>query len=365
MLWLSFYNLNYGIGASASFIDQLNNLPQNVDVTIIEPNRVDLNRVKIELSKKVHRIEIPIPLTSTMASFLYPLFVFFYCLKETARFKPTIVFSMHHPFHSLSVTGHFISKIIRAPHIVDLRDVWRPMGLKPSLYGYLKDIFERIMAQFIKNDLMIFVCSENKQILESRTDLKFKNYLVLPNCVSDHLIEGVKVKKTPQNKEINFIFVGRVAEEYGLNKIQTILDAIPSFGYSPRLVVVGHSQVGIINNAKFLGNLPRQETINLIAESDVGIGPMYPTIAVPRKVVEYLSLGKIVIVGKNAVSKDIIKEYSEQILEISDTDDANDIVRKILSMIEKAKHRPKKTSNLYCSNKMKIILNQVLTTKKK
>ncbi len=350
--------MDYGIGASATMIDQLNDLPSNVLAVVIEPDRTDLPHVKIELSRMIQRFKILLPLRGAL-SLLYPFFAFFYGLNIASNLKPDIVFSMHHPFHTLSLTGHFISRILHVPHVVDLHDVLRPMGQKLTTSYFLKDVLERKVAKIIKNDTLIFVCNENKQILESRANINFNNVLVLPNCVSRSLVNNVDMKKHSEKKTIQFIFVGRISHEYGLNKIQALLDALPTFGYTPHLLVVGHDQTGVPDCATYLGTLSRRETIQLVAESDVGIGPLNPTIAVPRKVVEYLTLGKIVIVGKNAVSKDFLKEYEEYIIEISETEDVNKIISKLLTMLKTVNYDHKKMEKLYCINRMKKILEKV------
>lgn len=362
LLCFSFYNLDYGIGASATFLDQLNSLPENVFATVIEPNRTDLPQSDVELSTRVNRIKIPLPLTSSMFIF-YPVLAFFYGLKINSKIKSDVIFSMHHPFHFLSLTGHILSKIFHVPHVVALHDVWRPMGIDLTLIDYWADILEKIIAKLIKNDLMVFVCSEHRQILESRSKVKFLNSLTLPNCVSDSLIKGIQKKSIKSKNEINFIFVGRIGREYGLEKIQPIFDSLSSFGYEPHLLVAGHNQVGLPKYAKFVGNLTRRETIQLISESDVGIGHMYPTNTIPRKVVEYLALGKIVIIAKNSVSVDILRDYGELILEVSDADNPNQVAQKLLSLLNNPKDKPEKILNLYCSHRMKLILKRLLTKK--
>jgi len=358
LLFLSFYNLDYGIGASASLIDQLNDLPSAVKAIVIEPNRIDLPQVKVEVPAIVKRVKIPLPLAGSL-SLSYPLLAFFYGLKIALTLKPDMIFSMHHPFHTLSLSGHIISRILHIPHVVDLRDVWRPMGQKLTTCEHLKDIIERKVARIIKNDIVIFVCSENKQILESRAKITFKNALILPNCVSSSLVKTVKVRKTKKRENIQFIFVGRIGHEYGLDKIKPFLDALKSLGYKPSLLVVGHNQVGIPEYATYIGSLPRRETLQLIAESDIGIGPLNPTVAIPRKVIEYLVLGKIIIIGKNAVSKDILKEYGDYIIEVSETDNVNQEVFRMLTMLENTNHDCKEMEKLYCEKKWEIIFEKI------
>lgn len=364
LLCFSFYNLDYGIGASASFLDQLNSLPNNVTATVIEPNRVDLPRTDIDLSSNIRRVIVPLPLSAFISTLLFPFLAFFYGLTLVPLFRPSVVFSMHQPFHFLSVTGSILSKILQIPHVVDLHDVWRPMGLKLRIIDLFQDNLERITSHLIKKDLLLFICTENKQILELRTNLKFKHTLVLPNCVSDNLVKDIQ-RKTQQENVINFIFVGRIGKEYALDKIQNVFDKLISLGYEPHLNVVGHDQVGVPSFATFIGSLPRRETLKLIAESDVGIGPLGPTIAIPRKVVEYLALGKIVVVGKNAVSRDTLNEFGESILEISDTTDVTQIVTKLLVMLKNVKYNPEKISALYCQRKMRTILDYVLSKQNK
>lgn len=365
ILFLSFYNLDYGIGASASLIDQLNDLPPNATAVVIEPNRVDLPHVKAEFYRPVKRIKVPIPL-KCYSSFLFVFTAFFYGLKTAKTLKPHIIFSMHHPFHFLSLTGHIIARALNVLHVVDFNDVWRPMGLKPTIRDRLFDILERKVADIIKNDLMIFVCSEHQQILESRSRIHFKKAIVLPNCVSHSLIkrinvENTKVSREIKNKEIRFIFVGRVGREYAIDKIKPVLDALRSRGYKPSLLIVGHSQVCLPQYATCIGELSREETLQTIAKNDIGVGPMNPTTTIPKKVVEYLVLGKIIVVGRNAVSKDILKEYEERFIEVAENSDVNQVVFRLLKMLENANYKSQKNNKLYCEKRWEVILSKIFS----
>lgn len=365
LLFLSFYNLDYGIGASASFIDQLVDLPSYTIATIIEPNRIDLPKVKVDLPTTVKRFKAPIPFKG-LFSFLYPFFAFFYGLKIALKLKPNIIFSMHHPFHTLSLVGHILSKILHIPHVIDLRDVWRPMGLKLTIFDRLEDALERKIAKLVKNDLMIFVCKENKKILESRTKITFNNTLILPNCVSYSTVKDIAIKQIgkKQKKFIQFIFVGRVSPEYGLEKLQPLFNTLKLLGYKTKFLIIGHCpKKSIPKYAIYLGNLSRKKALQLIAESDVGIGPMNPTLAIPRKVVEYLILGKVVIVGKNAISSYILKKYKDYIVEVSEKDDIRKAALKILKTLngERKRSATKRMYELYCKERIKAILNKVFS----
>jgi glycosyltransferase involved in cell wall biosynthesis len=316
-----------------------------------------LTCVKVEIPNTVKRVKIPLPLKGSL-SLLYPLLAFFYGLKIALKLKPDILISMHHPFHTLSLTGHIISRILHIPHVVNMHDVWRPMGIKLKTRDHLIDVHERMVAAIIKNDLTVFVCNEFKQILESRAKCIFRNPLILPNCVSRSLIESVRIKKNKNKKTVQFIFVGRVGIEYGLERIQPFLEVLKSFGYRTTLIVVGHIQTRLPEHATYAGILTRRETLQLIAESDVGIGPLNPTLGIPKKVIEYLALGKIVIVGKNAVSKDIIKEYGDYIIEISETDDVIQVVSRMITMLENKNHDLKGMESLCCEKGWKIIFEK-------
>jgi len=377
LLFLSFYDLDYGIGAAASFIDMLVDLPLNAFAIVLEPIRIDLPRRKIELPHNVIRIKVPIPFTRYL-SIIYPFFAFFYCLKIFPRFKPDIIVSMHHPFHILSLVANIIAKIFRVPHVINLEDTWRPMGNKTSLLSYLSEVLERISIRLInmtyKNNLFVFVCSELKQLLEARIGEKIRHSLIIPNCVPYTLLKQLKVKNTPRSSNIiRFIFVGNISPIYQLHKIFPILDELCLRGYRPILIVAGHLQVNLSSKyIKYVGNLSRRETLKLIAESDVGVGPLGPTLTVPKKVVEYLALGKIVIVGKRAISRDILKKFQNYIIEISDDDDPQKIVWELLRRLNKKREgfyskaydEQKALSELYCKNKLKKIMKELSVFKK-
>ena len=366
MLFLVFNNLDYSIGASASVIDQLMDIQPHIQITVIEPNRLDLPRTEVKLPKNVYVHRIPFPFVGIL-SFLSPFISFIFALKVSSHWKPDVIVSIHQPHHFLSLVGHLISNILHIPHIVDIRDVWRPMGLKLKARDRLFDIMERHVVKVIKNDLLVFVCRENKIILESRAKISFNHFIVWPNCVSYRLIRNIKSKKYVGGKNIQFIFVGRIAPEYGLHKIEPLLDYLSSLSYKPRILIIGYKQIdNLPKYATYIGILPREKTLKLIAESDIGIGPMYPTMAIPRKVVEYIVLGKIVIVGKNAISKNFLKYFKEYIIEVSEKENIEKIGNKILNLLQNNRNVINKKINiLYCKERMYNILRKTKKTQVK
>jgi len=357
ILCLSFYNLDYGIGASAALLDQLVSLPTGTDVVVIEPKRIDLPSVKIELPNSMHRIIVPLPFWGFF-SLIYPYFAFLYGFKAASKFNPQIIFSMHHPHHCLSLVGHLISKILKIHHIVDVHDVLQPSKRKRSLTGVLLDLFEQTIIKHVKDDILIFVCSEMKEILEFRSGIKFENALILTNCVPDLFIKDIKTKKRVTSKVLNFVFVGRVGQLYGLGKIKPLFDALYSLGYMPRLFVVGHDQTELPEFAKFLGGLSRRRTLQFIAECDIGIGPLNPILSIPKKIVEYLVLDKVLVVSKGVVSKDILSKFSDRILELTDETESVIYAHKLLYMLKNEATNKDKTY-LFCSTRWKTILDEL------
>jgi hypothetical protein len=358
ILFLSFYNLNYGIGASACLIDTINDVPQNMKSVVIEPNRPDLAKVKVELTGNAERVVIPIPLKGAL-SLLFPVLAFFYGIKAISKKKPAVIISMHHPFHFLTLTGYVLSKIFRIPNIVDMHDVWH--YTRGGLSSSFKSILEQMVVTIAKNDVMVFVCSESKNVLESRTKIQFKNSLVLPNCAPESLIREIKPKQKSSSTQIRLIFVGRIGYGYGLNKIERLIEALQALGYNPSLFVVGHNQAGIPKYAKYMGNLSRKETLQLIADSDVGVGVLNPTITVPKKVVEYLALGKIVIIGKDSLSQDILAEYKDFIVEVSDDQDPSVAAKQLINALNKGNAQSSKIQNLYCTQRVRAMLSKTKT----
>jgi len=366
-LYLSYYPLDYGIGAAASVIDLLLDLPESLDAIIIEPYRMDLPCTKIELPANVKRIKIPIPLDK-YSSALYPLLVLFYFLKIFKKEKPDIVMSMHHPFHILSLLGNVFCRVFRIPHIVDVSDVWNPFISKENFINRIFDILERISSKFFKNDLVIFVCNEQKKILEIRAKVKFQKALIFPNCVSQTIVSRVVAQANQQisksDNVIRLIFVGRVGKEYNLHKINPLLKKLGHLGYNPILIIVGHIQDVFPNNIIYLGPRSREETLRLILESDIGVGPLGSAYAAPRKVIEYLVLGKIVIVGEHAVSKDLMKEYSGKILELPENNAKMDeFVTELIKKLEESRQKQNKSiptlNKLFCRTKVLYVLRNI------
>lgn len=349
--------MDYGIGASAALLDQLVSLPTGTEAFVIEPKRTDLPSVKIELPNSTHRIIVPIHFRGLL-SLLYPFFAFFYALKAASKFKPHIIFSMHHPHHCLASVGHLISKTLKIPHVVDVHDVLQPSKHKRSLNSRLLDLFEQTIARHFKDDLLVFVCSELKEALEFRSRIKFENAIILPNCVPDIFIKDIKTKKRFDGRVLNFVFVGRAGQLYGLGKIKSLFDALSSLGYSPKLFVVGHEQTKLPIFAVFLGSLSRRRTLQFVAKCDVGIGPLNPIFSVPKKVVEYLVLDKVLVVSKGVVSKDIYSKFRSHILELADEAESVKYAKKLLYMLKNEASTEDKTF-LFCSRRWKTILDKL------
>ena len=369
LLYLSYYPLEYSIGAAASVIDLLLDLPKSLSAIVIQPHRMDLPYTKIELPTNVKRIKTSI-LLNRYSSVLYNLLVLFYFLKILKKDKPDIVMSMHHPFHILSLLGSILCRIFRIPHVVDVRDVWNPFISEGSFIYCIADLLERISSRFFKDDLVIFVCSEQKKILEIRAKVDFRKTLIFPNCVSRTIVDRIIAQANQQplknGNTIRLIFVGRVGKEYMLRKIHLILERLRSLGYNPVLIIVGHVQdeLKLKDGIIYLGPRSRDEALKLIFESDIGVGPLGPAYAAPRKVVEYIALGKIVIVGRNAVSRDLVKEYSREILELPE-DDAkiDEFLIELIKRLEEGKQkRNKYASNLnklFCRTRVLYILKSI------
>ena len=357
LLILSFYDLNYSIGASASLIDFLLDLPKSVEVIVIEPLRVDLPEIHTHLPANVKRVKVIVPLNGLLAVLIYPLLAFLTALEVTHTWKPHVIMSMYHPFHALSIVGHLLSKILHVPHVVDVRDVWRPMGLKVTLLDRIHDIFERTYAKILHNDLLVFVCHINKLYLESRSNTEFNYVVIWPNCVSYRLIKTIRLKTRQYRKTIRFVFVGRIGSEYGLEYITPLIDTLKNLGYKIYVYIAGHKHYEKVPpDAIFLGILSRRDALRLIAECDIGIGPLYPTMAIPRKVIEYLSLNKPVIVGNGALDSTFLIHFKNRIVIVSrEREDYNQLSKSILSFLEDDQKNKMGTSTLYCKNRIRAI----------
>lgn len=195
---------------------------------------------------------------------------------------------------------------------------WNPQVLAQKINGIRRTMFNVLNERFVKYaQKFLVVCSENREILESRIG-KLSNIEVSFNGVDfDEFKEcNMNVSRAAlgidQDRKL-ILFIGRFSgSEY---KIEVLLDAfklVKKNLQESMLLLVGDKLPDNIagkykttSDVRVFGPVDRDEVKRFIAAADVCVGPLGRTRAIPLKVLEYMACGKPVLTGLNSVSKDL------------------------------------------------------------
>jgi glycosyltransferase involved in cell wall biosynthesis len=328
ILYIAYYYLPVASAATWSTQAITKRLAKNHEVTLLVPNidydiKLDSKKVIQEESKNYSRIiRTPkIILPQNLAPILTPLFLFIKGLKMGR--KSDMIFCQFQPHHFTYVVGLFLGKILRIPVVARANDVHRDMGVEPSdlsqkINGIRRTMFNVLTERFVKYaQKFLVVCSENREILESRIG-KLSNIEVSFNGVDfDEFKEcNMDVSRAAlgidQDRKL-ILFIGRFSgPEY---KIEFLLDAFKLIRQKLQesmLLLVGDKLPDNIaekykttSDVRVFGPVDRDEIKRFIAAADVCVGPLGSTRAIPLKVLEYMACGKPVLTGFNSVSKDL------------------------------------------------------------
>lgn len=147
----------------------------------------------------------------------------------------------------------------------------------------------------------------------------------VPMAVSDNIFDRVNVFQTESSDTNTFVYLGTLAT---VRRMETIIEAF-SFVVkkypAAKLVMVGEGdypeekelliqrsiQLGISESIRFTGFIPMEDAWRIAANSFACISPFYPTkvlvSASPTKLVEYMALGKPVIVNDQPDQASVVK----------------------------------------------------------
>lgn len=328
ILYIAYYFLPAASAATWSTQAIAKRLADVHEVTLLVPNisydvKLTSKKVLQEESKNSSTIiRTPsISLPQNLSPILSPLFLFIQGLKMGRKYD--MIFCQFQPHHFTYVVGVFLGRILRIPVVARANDVHRNMGVEPSglgkqLNSLRRAMFNVVNERFVKYaQKFLVVCSENREILESRTGY-LSNITVSYNGVELNEFKECNrnisrdVLEIKQDRKL-ILFIGRFSgPEY---KIEVLLDA---FGLirqklqGSMLLLVGDilpeevaRKYTATSDVRVTGPVDRDEVKNFIAAADVCIGPLGATRAIPLKVLEYMACGKPVLTGLNSVSKDL------------------------------------------------------------
>lgn len=331
ILYFVYYYFPRFSGATWSAYNLSSILAEKNEVNLIAPNidyRLTLNESAIRKMEKRNKTKINITpwfkIPRKLAPFLSAPFLFLKGLRIGRDVD--VIFCQFHPYHFVFVVALFVGRIFNIPVVARANDIYRKMGRRKLCFkNQLVKVVNHFNECFVKYaEAFLVVCSENKEILLSRlgkNGLK-SNIGLSYNGVAQSAFnngpnkeEARKILCIGHKKKI-LLFVGRFSgQEYGIEVLLKAMPFVLKEVPNSILILVGDNitphqrqlinSLGISKHVRIYGVRPHEEVVNFIMAADLCIGPLYPTLAIPHKVLEYMICGKPVITGIQSVSKDL------------------------------------------------------------
>jgi glycosyltransferase involved in cell wall biosynthesis len=329
ILFFSYYFLPHvGAATWSTYYLSQSLLRRGHSINLIIPNvrySLSINDRKSTILEK----KIPLKLNRTprykMPQKIAPLISFLLLLfKGLSKGRNSdIILCQFHPHHFAHVVALIIGRIFHIPVVVRANDIYRKINGE-VLYNRISKLVSVFNEYFIKyTKAFLVVCSENKEILLSRLGKNASKYHIdiSHNGVDQSLVNNT-LNKEEARKLLNLtqeriiLFVGRFSSKrYGidilLKAMSKILIKIPN----SLLILVGDkmtvhqkeliNSLGISKHIRVYGPRSHNEIFKFIIASEICIGPLMPTLAIPQKVLEYMACSKPIVTGIKSVSRDL------------------------------------------------------------
>jgi len=260
-------------------------------------------------------------------------FIVLYGLWIVGKRRFDLVVTMYHTIHLAPFSALLISKFANVPLVVKCHDVV-PTA---SRWGGLERVFNTFTSQLNSLALkratkILALSSELVHVMRSVYDIPESRFIIVPNGVDTKMFEcagenqSVREKLGLQKKKV-LLYMGSVEPPYRKDGVKFLMSVMPEVAAqvpNVTFVLVGSmstvvrqdlaglaSSLGIENNMMFVETVPHEDMPSYISVADVCIGPLCSSLetygSTPRKVLEYLSCGKPVVVSRGGVSSDMIE----------------------------------------------------------
>lgn len=283
------------------------------------------------------------------------------------------------PSPSVIVIGHIISKILKVPHIIDLRDAWTENPLVAPK-GKIRLEVENILEKHIFNSASYIVCVTEQMksdYIHKYPNLKEK-FVVITNGFDEDDFKNIIPKTLPK---ISLVYTGSLDERrnpYFLFKsVKELIDEKKVSEDNIYIYIVGSFNKKIIrivdemhlkNVIRFVGKVSHKESLQFQKGADVllliGTGEASE---MTSKIFEYLAVKRFIfaITSKDGAISQLLE--SEKCGIVAEHNNIQDIKNKILSIyngdIPLSVHinnfQLNKFSRKYLTYNLAILLNQI------
>lgn len=249
------------------------------------------------------------------------------------------------PFTALT-----LGKQLKKPIVLDLHDPWSNdlFPLNPLL------MLQTNIMKFVINKADFVIVAHNQLVnLVKSLDNK-KPLAVIPNCVDSRFYKPTKRNKPLAetleiaDDEIVVAFCGHVTEFKGLNVLVQAAKTVLKKHKNVKFLIIGDGpalqsvkdlakKLGVYKSFKFVGFIPQKLLPTYLSLADVCVAPYTPAewykLSLPEtpvKVVEYMSMGKPVIMSK--ISDENVITWSDGGVQIT-PGDVTELTSWIISLI--------------------------------
>ncbi len=326
ILYLVFYYFPRASAATWSTFALTERLAKNNEVYLVFPNvgyPIALGGEEVAkalsgshaIHHRVPRFKIPEGPAQTIA----PLFVFLDAMKTGRRCDAVVC--QFQPHHFVFLAGIAVGKLLGLPVVARANDVYREMGEKLSPIQRInlarRRVYNAINEWFVGlADEFLVVCEENRDTLISRVG-ELPNIRISHNGVDPEEFQNldrVAARKSLgiEEEQRIVLFTGRFSgEEYRLDVLLEAYSLLKSRHPEALLYLVGDSLPKTLEGealrlgVRVVGHVPRRRIAEFLAASDVCIGPLGRTQAIPLKVLEYMVAGRPIVTGSGSVSREL------------------------------------------------------------
>ena len=249
------------------------------------------------------------------------------------------------------LTASEIGRRLKIPVVLDLHDPWSsdPFSLNPILI-----LQTQIMRHVINNADFIIV--PYKALLKLvRSINRSKPVAIIPNAVDSNLFRPIArntflAKKLGLNEDAVVVaFSGHVTKFKGLNTLVHSAQIIVQKYKNVRFLVIGDGpfmreivafteRLGLSNVFRFVGFVPQELVIEYLSLADICVAPYEPMAffkvslpETPLKVVEYMAMGKPVIMSK--ISNENVIAWSGGGLLVT-PGDVSELASSVINLVE-------------------------------
>lgn len=190
-----------------------------------------------------------------------------------------------------------------------------------------KGVQKRIQRAARQADGVITVTRSGAQEIQQVCNIDIKRILVAPDAAQLQSVESPRISLC-DSTPVQVVYVGSMWKDRGVETIIYALQHLPPH-HRVRLIMVGGnesqiaslqqlaSQLGVLDNIKFVGYVSHHEVINWLARADILVLPMQKGVwtdkyASPMKLFEYMAMGRPMVVADVPTIREIVDE--EQVM---------------------------------------------------